>query len=401
MKYVWSMICVLMMAVTALAADWPNWRGPNHNGISQETGWLDRWPEQGPPIAWQAEVGVGFSAVSVSGGRLFTMGHGDGQDTVYCFDAVSGKPIWSHSYQAALGDVLFEGGPTATPAVDGDRVYTLSRWGDVYCFETGTGKVLWSKNIAKEVEAEQPAWGFSGSPLVHGDVLVLTIGGAGTALNKKTGETVWQSDRAAAGYSTPLPFQRGGAWYVLVSSGRAYTAVNPRDGKELWSQRWLTQYGVNAADPIVNGNEVFLSTGYNKGAVLLDTTDPKPTVLWQNRNMRNQMNSSILIDGHIYGIDGDQHLKAELRCLDWKTGDKRWSFPDSGCGSLMAADGKLIVLSDQGELFIAPAAPDSFEPTARAQVLRGKCWTVPVLANGFIYCRDAKGKLVAVDVRKK
>lgn len=394
-------LILLLSALPARAVDWPRWRGPRHDGISRETGWLDRWPEKGPPIAWRASVGTGFSSVSVADGRLFTMGNVDNKDTVYCLDAATGKKHWSHTYDAPLEDKLFEGGPTSTPTVAGDRVFTLSRWGDVFCFDAASGRIVWSRNVQKETGVRMPGWGFAGSPLVHQEVLLLNIGAAGMALDVKTGKVVWTSENEEAGYSSPLPFRQRDEWFATVSSGEAYSAVNIRTGKPLWQARWITRYGLNAVDPILHDGHVFVSAGYNKGAALLKPGDGEPTIVWKSKNLRNQLNCSVLLDGFLYGIDGDTNTKATLRCVEWKTGEVRWTQDGIGAGSLMAADGKLIVLSEAGELLVAPATPDGFKPTGRAKVLDGKCWTVPVLANGRIYCRNARGELVCADVLRK
>ncbi len=164
--------------------------------------------------------------------------------------------------------------------------------------------------------------------------------------------------------------------------------------------RWLTQYGVNAADPIIAADRVFISTGYGKGgAFLKPSAGAEPTVLWKTRALRTQRNAAVLLGGNLFGVDGDADEKAALKCVDISTGEVKWSEPAVGSGSLMAADGKLIVLSDRGELMVVPATPEGFKPTARAQVLGGKCWTVPVLANGLIWCRNSRGDVVCVDVR--
>lgn len=391
------LICLIPFPVRG--DDWPRWRGPDLNGISKEKNWLHPWPKDGPPVAWKASVGRGLSSVSVVAGRLYTMGHQDGKDTIHCLDALTGKPIWSHSYEAALGDLNFEGGPTATPTIHDGAVYTMSRWGDVFCLNAADGKVRWSKNLAKSNNVRVPGWGFSCSPLIHENLLLLNIGKAGMALDRTSGQVVWSSADEEAGYSTPVPFQRGREWYLLVSSGSGFSAVNLKTGKELWFLRWLTRYGVNAADPIVAGGQVFISSGYNKGCTLLNLEDKAAKELWRNKNMRNQFNSSVLLDGFLYGIDGDTTTITSLRCVELQTGQVRWSKEGFGSGALMAAGDTLIVLSERGELVVGPASPKGFEPSARAKVLDGKCWTVPVLANGRIYCRTAAGDLVCVDVR--
>jgi outer membrane protein assembly factor BamB len=394
-----GVLIVVLSASVAAADDWPHWRGPHHNGISDEKGWRDTWPEEGPTVAWKASVGTGFSSVAVSQGRLYTLGNTDEKDTVACLDAVTGKAIWSHTYDAPLGMLNFEGGPTATPTVEGDKVYTLSRWGDLFCFDAASGKVRWSRNLPKETGVPVPAWGFAGSPLVYDDLLVVNVGDAGMALDKESGKEVWASANEDAGYSTPVPFRQGDEWLALFSSGQAFTAVSLRTGKQKWQVRWATNYGVNSADPVLGGDGVLVSSGYNKGAALLKMGAGEPVEVWRNKNMRSHCNPGVLLDGCLYGIDGDANGRAGLRCLDWKTGQVRWTQEDVGCGAVMAADGKLIVLSDAGELLVAKASPEGFTPSARARVLDGKCWTVPVLANGRIYCRDAAGDLVCVDVR--
>ena len=394
------LLLAALLASEVSADDWPHWRGPSRNGISSETGWRDRWPAEGPPVVWKADVGTGFSSFAVAGGRVFTLGNADNRDRVFCLDAETGRVAWSHAYSSDLGDKLFEGGPTATPTVAGDRVFTLGRWGDLFCFEAASGKVVWSKNIRRELGLPVPAWGFSGSPLVLEDLLVLNVGDAGLALEKVTGRVVWKSAAREPGYSTPLPMRRGGTRLVLLGSRKAYLAVDPRTGKEAWRVRWLTQYGCNTADPIVRGDGVFISSGYGKGAALLRLGAAEPEIVWKSKAMRNQINTSVLLGGHVYGVDGNMSSTPALKCLEMATGEEKWSREDLDPGSLTAADGKLIVLGRGGELMVAPASTEGFKPTARAKVLDGKCWTVPVLANGRIYCRNAGGRVVCVDVRK-
>jgi outer membrane protein assembly factor BamB len=222
------------------------------------------------------------------------------------------------------------------------------------------------------------------------------------AVAKKTGKTVWASAKKDAGYSTPLPLERGGKWEVLIANGEAYLAVDPSNGKELWRMKWLTQYGVNAADPIPVGDRIFVSSGYGKGAALFKpVAGEEPQVIWKSKVLRTQLNPPVLVGNYLYGADGDTADKAPLKCVEAETGTEKWKVPGFGSGAVSVADGKLIALSATGELIVAPASPDGFKPTARAQVLGGKCWTVPVLANGLVYCRNSRGDIVAVDLRKK
>src|SRR5690348_13108223 len=175
-----SLLFLIFAAGTAISAsDWPRRGGPQLNNISTETGWQAEWSGNGPKELWTAEVGLGFSSFVVANGRVFTTGHADGQDTVFCLDAATGKEKWKHSYPADLGDKFYEGGTSATPTVDGDHVYHLSRWGDTFCFDAATGKVVWQKNVQKETGANIPDWGFAGSPTVLGKLLLLNVGKAG------------------------------------------------------------------------------------------------------------------------------------------------------------------------------------------------------------------------------
>jgi outer membrane protein assembly factor BamB len=389
-------------ALTLLhAADWPQWRGPARNGISAEKDWLDQWPAAGPAIAWRAQVGLGASSFVVAAGRVFTMGHADGKDSVFALDATSGKPLWKHSYPAELGDKFFEGGTTGTPTLDGDRLYTLSRWGDVFCFEAATGKVVWSVNVQKETGCPVPDWGFTGAPLVLDERLILNVGDAGVALDKTTGKILWRSAAKNAGYSTPLPVELGGRTLVLLASSKSYLAVNPVDGKEAWRAAWVTEYGVNAADPILVGGKMFVSSGYGKGAALFALGTGAPDEVWRARAFRTQLNAAVFHEGHLYGVDGDTTSLGGIKCLDFATGTEKWTHKDFRTGALSMADGRLIALSGTGTLVIAPASPSGFTPTATAKVLDGKCWTAPVLAHGLIYCRNTRGDIVVVDVRKK
>lgn len=391
----------LYLPTAVTADDWAHWRGPGRNGISAEKGWNSNWPKDGPPILWKAVVGQGYSSVSVAKGRAYTAGNANGQDTVFCLDAKSGKEIWKHSYPSELGDKFFDGGTTGTPTVEGDRVFTLSRWGDVFCFEAGTGKIVWSRNVAKDTGARVPSWGFGGSPTLHENMLLLNVGEAGMALEKATGKTIWQSSTKDAGYSTPLPVREKEEWLVLLGSEKSYLAVNLRTGKERWRMKWLTEYGVNAADPIPNSSQVFICSGYGKGAALLKITDQaEPEVVWKSKVLLTQMNTAVLVDGHLYGLSGDAGDTAPLKCVEFATGVEKWRHPQVGTGGLIAADGKLIVTGSKGDLFVFAADPTGPKLLARAPVLNAKCWTAPVLANGLIYCRSAKGDVVCVNVQK-
>jgi outer membrane protein assembly factor BamB len=388
---------LLLLAATSSASadDWPVFRGPSRNGISAEK--AQPWST----ITWTAEVGTGFSSMAVAKGRVVTLGNANDTDTIYCLDAEKGSVLWKHAYPSALGDNYFEGGTTHTPTIDGDRVYTLGRWGDAFCFDLATGKILWSVKLQKDAGFPTPAWGFGGSPVVHGNLLLLNVGDAGLALEKGSGKLVWKSEAKECAYSTPYLVGQGDDTLMILGSAKSYVAVNAKTGAEAWRVKWLTQYGVNAADPIVDGDRMLLSTGYSKGAALFKLGKGEPELVWQSRVLRSQMNPPVLIGGYLYGVDGDTTEKTVLKCVEFATGTAKWSEPISGSGSVTAAGGDLVVLSGTGELLIAPASPEGFKPAHRAKVGAGKWWTVPVVANGRLYCRNADGQVVCLDAPKR
>jgi outer membrane protein assembly factor BamB len=395
-------LATIFIRTEARAVDWYRWRGPDMNGISSETGWQVNWPDDGPKQLWKASVGMGFSSMVVSQGRVYTMGNdGDKTDTVYCFDAATGASVWKHPYPCPLDAHYYEGGTSATPTVDGDRVYTLSRKGDLFCLNAAKGDVIWSKNVHTDWGFEDSEWGYAASPVVEGDLLILNVGSAGIGVNKMTGALAWHSEKTVPGYSTPVVFNSGGGRMAAMLCKDTVEAYNPADGKSAWSFPWKTQYDMNAATPIFSDGKLFVSAGYGHGSALLDLASGKPVVVWQNTNFRNHIASSVLWQGYLYGVDDISNTEYALKCVAWDTGEVKWSEPKFGKGTLIIVDGKILGLSDKGMLMVADASPAGFKPISQAQVLGGKCWTTPVLSNGRIYCRNLKGDLVCLDVSGK
>lgn len=379
------------VATLSPAGDWPMYRGANHDGISEETGWFD--PAAGVKVLWSQPVTTGCSSIAVAAGRVYTMGNKADKDTVFCFDAATGKKLWTFTYDCPLDKGLYEGGPNTTPTVDGGRVYTLSRRGHVFCLDAAKGTRFWNTRLA----VKPPTWGLAGSPLVLGKMLILNAGSAGTAVAKDTGKVIWESGAGPGGYSTPMPYQRGGETLLTLFSKASVLAVKP-DGAKVWEHPWKTSYDVNAGDPIPidDGKKVFISSGYNKGCALLDVSGAAPREVWGNKNLRNHRSCSILYKGAIYGFD-----ESALTCLDVATGERKWTQNGLGKGSLILADGKLIILAEDGRIVIAGASPEGFKELVHGQVVRGKCWAAPALANGRLYARSKLGDLACATLAGK
>lgn len=385
-----------LVAASLQGADWPRWRGAAADGISSESGWNPAALSSTSAVAWQVQVGEGFSSMAIAGGRLYTMGNDNGQDTVWCLDAASGKEVWKHSYACDKGS---HAGPRATPAVDGARVFTLSREGHLLCLDAGKGAVVWQKNVVADFKAENLGWGLSGSALVVGDKLLVNAGKTGLCLDKNTGAPVWTGTPGKGGYATPVFFELRGKPFLAMFGQKSVSGVALADGAVAWSHPWETSYDVNAADPIFSDGKLFISSGYDRGCALLDVSGAAPVVVWENRSMRSHIQNCVLWKGCLYGVDGNTG-GGKLRCLDFATGQEKWS-EDTGFGTLILVDGKLLVLNEKGLLTIGEAKPTGFVRLAEGKVLGRKvCWTAPAFSGGKVYCRNQPGDLVCVDLGK-
>jgi len=385
--------------------DWPNWRGPAHDGISRETGWNSDWANRPPKQLWKTNVGTGFSSVSVVGHKLYTMGnrrHGnedEPHDIVSCLNTDNGDVIWEHAYPCEFSDQYHEGGPGATPTVDGDCVYTVGRRGHLFCLSADDGAVHWSKMLTEDLGVEMPEWGFTCSPMILGDKLIVEAGRT-VAYDKTSGRKLWQTKMYRPGYGSPVAFEHAGQTVVAVFNNDALVVLSAANGDVLNEYPWETSYVTTSATPIVHGDKIFISSGYNTGCALLQLESGNMKEVYRNRRMSNHFNNSVLYEGTLYGMDGNSHSARNVRlvAMDFDTGRVHWSERGFGCGSLTIAGDKLLVLSDDGDLTIASASAKQFSESARLDVLDGRCWTVPVLAHQRIYCRSAAGNVVCVDV---
>ena len=384
-------------------AYWPRWRGPHQDGISRETDWLKDWRKKKPPVLWRREVGIGYSSVSVAGKRLYTMGHRDGKEWVWCLDALTGEPLWNDGYAGKLVDNLHKGGPASTPTLDDKRLFTLGREGQLRCYRAADGKLLWSHQLQKLLKVKLPEWGFSCSPVVAGEAVVVDAGWI-AAFDRRTGRLLWKTGPFRPGYGTPAVFRDSrGRELMAVLTNDALVVVRTQDGKEVARSPWETPYVTSSTTPIVHQDRIFISTGYGRGCALLELEKDQLRRVYAHNKMANHMNTCVLWQGHLYGIHGNSHARRQCRlvCMEWATGRVRWQRRGFGCGAWMLADGMLIVLADDGRLCLVEATPEEFRSRGEVQVLDETCWTVPVLAGGIVYCRNDLGTLVAVDVRQR
>lgn len=375
----------LALSAGAAGADWPQWRGPRRTGQSSEA---YQWPARGPKQVWQIQIGQGYSAPSVTGGRVYVVGNQAGQDVIQCLDLRTGKFLWRHSYGCDPGEY---GGPRATPDVEGGRVFTMSREGRAFCLDAAGGKLAWEQDLRRASRSETPRWGFAGSPLVYGNRVIYNVGGAGTAVDRASGRVAWKS-AGNAGYAAPVPSRLAGSAVILIFAGNGLNAVDPTSGRTVAHHSWKTSYDVNAADPLVIGDRVFISSGYGRGCALLQYARGRFQVVWENRSMRNHFSSSLLMGDAICGNDENT-----LRCLDANTGEERWSQRGGlGKGGMIGIGGRLLLLKERGELLFGAVSPSGFSEIGKAQLGRGTWWTAPVLSDGHLLCRSQEGSLVCL-----
>jgi len=384
------------------SADWPNWLGPTQDGVSTESSWgndLDN-------LQWKTKVGVGFSSMVVADGRLFTMGHDgqkrEGKETVYCLNAMTGKPIWTDSYEAPLVDYLHEGGPCATPTVDGKIVFAISKHGLLHAYQASSGKKTWSKDMMKLSGMRKvPDWGFASSPYVMGNLLLIEAG-ATYALDKNSGKIIWKSQDYRPAYGSPISFKSGRDTHIAVIKTDGLVILDAKDGKTLAFEKWETSYSTNASTPIIRGDMIFISTGYRRGCALFQWNGKSLSKVYENKNLSTHMNHAILVDDYLYGFDGNVHMAGpkDFACIQFSTGNEQWRINDRGLqvGSLLVAGDRMLMLGQRGEGVIARVNPKKFEVLNREQIIGGKTWTMPILANGLFYARNARGDLICLDL---
>lgn len=398
-----SSCAALIATAPATASDWPQFRGPDRDGVSVETGLALDWGEGGPDVLWRVPLGSAYSGVSVVGDRLYTMESRDGREHVVALDVADGSRIWSVEVGPAWDD-RWSKGPRSTPTVDGGRVFAVGSKGRLVAIDAADGALRWSIDLVETYGADVPRWGVSTSPLIHDGRLFVPVGGKealAMAFNPDNGREVWRTGSGGgAGYSSPTLVEAGGREQVLLFTADGLISVAPKSGAVHWRYPWETSYDVNATAPLpIPPDRVFLSSGYDKGAAMLrlvaDGDGAGYEEIWRNREMKNRFSTSVRVGDHLYGFD-----EQTFKCVDARNGEMAWRVRGLGHGSLIAVDGRLVVLGEKGELRVVRATPAEYREIASWQPFDDKTWTAPSLSRGVLYVRD-ESELVAIDVRKQ
>jgi outer membrane protein assembly factor BamB len=379
---------------------WYQWRGPNRDGHSAETGLLKTWPSSGPPLVWRTTgAGTGYSSFSASGGRLYTLGARGQMEFVIAFDEATGKTLWQTSHGRRFDNEQGDG-PRSTPTVDGDRLYALGASGDLSCLDAATGKMLWTRNLFREFGGQNAPWGISESPLVTGDRVLVNAGGRNAsvvALDKATGTALWRSQNDEAAYSSAVLAQVGGVPQAIFFTARRALGIDPRDGRLLWSYDRVSNDTANIATPVVRGNRVFLSSDYGTGAALLELSPSGAREVYFTRDMRNHHSSSVLVGEYLYGFSG-----SILTAMLFRDGSVAWRDRSVGKGSVIYADERLYLYSENGVVGLAEASPKEYREHGRFRLNAGSAptWAHPIIAGGKLILRD-QDNVYAYDVKQK
>jgi outer membrane protein assembly factor BamB len=401
-----ALTLVFALGTTAMAADWPQWHGPDRNGLSSETGLLQKWPAAGPPQTWSmSSLGAGYGSVAIKGDRIFVQGAKGNQSVIYVLNRADGKGIWSKTLGPAGTDERGSG-PRGTPTVDSDRTYVLTEQGDLWCLKVADGSALWHRNILSDFSGRQIPWLISESPLVDGNNVIVTPGGprAGmVALEKMTGKTIWASQQLSdeAGYASPIAADVGGVRVVMTLTSSAGVGVRASDGKLMWRFQPVANGTANVATPVFHENKVFYTSAYGTGGALLGLTAQNGEVgaqqIYFTREMQNHHGGVVLVNGYLYGFNN-----AILACLEFGTGRLQWRDRSVGKGSLTYADGNLYILSEDNVMGLAAAVPSGYQERGRFRIPdQGlPSWAHPVVSGGVLYIRN-QTTLTAYDIRAR
>ncbi len=392
----------------APAADWPSYRGPSHDQISTET-----LGATTPKVVWRKPVGEAFGAFAVVGDRCYLMVERDRQESCIALNAANGKEVW----EVRLGKTIFErnggNGPRTTPAVSDGVVYAFGTWFNLVAVNAADGKVLWQHDLASEFGGQVRTggireWGNAMSPIVEGNLVIVAGGGPGSAFmafDKKTGKVAWKGGDEKVTHATASPATIHGVRQIIFFAQSGLVSVEAGTGKELW--RYAFPFSVStAASPVIAGDVVYCSAGYNVGAGAVKITKDgdafKATQIWRTPNKNiNHWSTPVHKDGHLYGnYCFKEFFTGPLRCIELATGKELWAKPGFGQGEVMLIDGKLVALTEDGQLVVIDPSPDGYKEISRTPVLPKKCWNMLAFANGRMYARSDK-EAVCLDMSGK
>jgi outer membrane protein assembly factor BamB len=382
---VYIIIVSALLQGAALAADWPQFRGPSCDGVSPEKLTNKDWNRHPPKLLWKVPMNDdGYAGPSVAGGRVFIVDHKGGTDIVRAIDVRTGKDVWRCAYEDVRKPSY--GFNRCSPSISQGRVYTYSVIGRANCFDAKTGKKVWSRDLWKEYASDRGRE-YSMSPLVDGNKVIYVVGGRSAcvvALDKTTGKTIWQGGDDSFGFSTPNKATINGKTQYVVFAGKHLIGFDALTGKELWSVPWETQFNVNAAQPVVIGNGVFITS--QSGCALVGVKDAGADFIWQNKVMRDMFAPPICYEGYIYGVNDPTN---ELVCLEPMKGEIKWKQPGFGNGSGVLIDGVILNFdSKSGDLVMMKPSPDRYEELGRFKPLGGESFNPPVVSNGKLIVRN-------------
>jgi outer membrane protein assembly factor BamB len=410
-KLIGGVFVVLLPLFTvqqAQAQDWLQWGGPNRNFIVNSKGLANAWPDSGPKRLWKRDLGEGHSAIIADREKLFTMYRQGEKEAVIALEAKTGKTIWEYVYDAPTAGMNYrEGyGPHATPLVVGDRIFTVGALAKLHALDKKTGKVIWSRDLWKEHNGKQMDRGYSCSPVAYKDMIILTVGGPGQALmafNQKDGSVAWKKQDLDVSPSSHLIINVGGQDQLVAFMGKFIAGLDPSNGELLWSHSHETSWGLNITTPVWNSNDnlLFVSSAYNGGSRVLKLTrgaDGKTSVseVWAHKRMRVHHATAIRIGDYVYGSSGD-FGPAFVVAVNVKTGDVAWQDRSFSKSNLVYADGKVIVLDEDGTLAIVTVSPEGMKILSQVELMDKLSWTAPTLVGTKLYVRDRK-VLVALDL---
>lgn len=397
MRWVLAELVVIALAVSVegVAQDWPQFFGPDRNGIYSGPSLASTWGPNGPRLVWRQQVGEGLSGPVVADGRLILFHRLDDREIVEAFDARTGTSLWQYGYPTSYRDDFgFDEGPRAVPVVVDGIVYTFGAQGQLHAVELETGHRIWSEDTMRKFGVVKGFFGAAGSPLVENGRVIANIGGVDAgivAFDAKTGEVLWSATNDGASYSSPVGATVSGRCYAVFLTRNGLVALDPATGEVEFNRPWRSRSAssVNAASPVVVDDLLFVSAEYGPGAGVFRWNGERLSELWtSNEVLSNHYATSVYRDGFLYGYHGRQELGPSLRAIELQTGKVAWSEEQLRAGSLILVDDRLLILREGGELVLAEASPDSFRPIARAQLLPPTVRAYPALSNGFLYVRN-------------